>query len=62
VLVSFGAPEVTPALIDPRQRDGTSWCGGPQWPGHVAMRISVSSWATTEDDVRRSLEAIRRVR
>jgi aromatic-L-amino-acid decarboxylase len=62
VLVSFGAPEVTRAVIDRLQRDGTCWCGGTQWQGHVAMRISVSSWATTEDDVRRSLEAIRRVR
>jgi aromatic-L-amino-acid decarboxylase len=45
-------------VIDRLQRDGTCWCGGTEWQGHVAMRISVSSWATTEDDVRRSLEAI----
>ena len=60
VLVSFGAPDVTRAVIDRVQRDGTCWCGGTEWQGHVAMRISVSSWATTDDDVRASLEAIRR--
>ena len=60
VLVSFGAPAVTRAVIDRVQRDGTCWCGGTEWQGHVAMRISVSSWATTDDDVRASLEAIRR--
>jgi glutamate/tyrosine decarboxylase-like PLP-dependent enzyme len=61
VLVSFGAPEATRAVIDRLQRDGTCWCGGTEWQGKVAMRISVSSWATTDDDVTRSLEAIRRV-
>jgi glutamate/tyrosine decarboxylase-like PLP-dependent enzyme len=60
VLVSFGPPETTRAVIDRVQRDGTCWCAGTEWQGQVAMRISVSSWATTEDDVRMSLEAIRR--
>ena len=35
------------------------WCGGTVWQGRTAMRISVSSWATTEADVERSLEGIR---
>jgi glutamate/tyrosine decarboxylase-like PLP-dependent enzyme len=60
VLVSFGSPEVTRAVIDYLQRDGTCWCGGTEWQGRTAMRISVSSWATTEFDVDVSLEAIAR--
>lgn len=60
VLVSFGEGEITRAVIDRVQRDGTCWCGGTEWQGRVAMRISVSSWATSEQDVQRSLEAIRR--
>ncbi len=40
------------------QREGTCWCGGAVWQGHRAMRISVSSWATTDDDVERSLAAM----
>jgi glutamate/tyrosine decarboxylase-like PLP-dependent enzyme len=61
VLVSFGPPEVTRAVIAGIQEDGTCWCGGTEWQGHTAMRISVSSWATTEDDVERSLAAMLRV-
>jgi hypothetical protein len=43
------------------QEDGTCWCGPTLWQGRVAMRISVSSWATTEADVERSLEAMLRI-
>jgi glutamate/tyrosine decarboxylase-like PLP-dependent enzyme len=58
VLVSFGSSERTREVIARVQRDGTCWCGGTVWQGHTAMRISVSSWATTEEDVQRSLAAI----
>jgi glutamate/tyrosine decarboxylase-like PLP-dependent enzyme len=58
VLVSFGSPERTRVVIARVQRDGTCWCGGTVWQGHTAMRISVSSWATTGTDVERSLAAI----
>jgi glutamate/tyrosine decarboxylase-like PLP-dependent enzyme len=60
VLVSFGSAERTRAIIERIQREGICWCGGTVWQGHTAMRISVSSWATTEVDVERSLEAILR--
>ena len=58
VLVSFGSAERTREVIRRVQAEGTCWCGGTVWQGHVAMRISVSSWATTETDVERSLAAI----
>jgi glutamate/tyrosine decarboxylase-like PLP-dependent enzyme len=61
VLVSFGAPEVTREVIRRVQEEGTCWCGGTLWQGRTAMRISVSSWATTAADVEQSLEAIVRV-
>jgi len=61
VLVSFGTPEVTRKVIARVQEDGTCWCGGTVWQGRTAMRISVSSWATTADDVTRSLNAILRI-
>ena len=57
-LVSFGSPTITRAVIDTVQRDGTCWCGGTEWHGRTAMRISVSSWATTADDVEASVAAI----
>jgi len=61
VLVSFGDDETTRKIIAEIQTDGTCWCGGTVWQDHVAMRISVSSWATTEEDVEQSLSAILRV-
>jgi len=61
VLVSFGSAETTREVIRRIQEDGTCWCGGTVWQGKTAMRISVSSWATTEDDVDRSLAAIVRI-
>jgi glutamate/tyrosine decarboxylase-like PLP-dependent enzyme len=60
VMVSFGSPERTREVIRRIQQDGTCWCGGTVWQGHTAMRISVSSWATTEADVERSLAAMLR--
>ncbi len=61
VLVSFGRPEVTREVVRRVQEDGTCWCGGTVWQGKPAMRISVSSWATTESDVEYSLQAILRI-
>jgi glutamate/tyrosine decarboxylase-like PLP-dependent enzyme len=61
VLVSFGSPEETHRVIAAIQTDGTCWCGGTQWHGHTAMRISVSSWATTDDDVEHSAAAVIRI-
>jgi len=58
VLVSFGAPEVTRRVIAAIQQDGTCWCGGTSWQGTLAMRISVSSWATSDADVEQSIAAI----
>jgi glutamate/tyrosine decarboxylase-like PLP-dependent enzyme len=61
VLVSFGSAAVTQAVIRALQEDGTCWCGGTVWQGQTAMRISVSSWATTDEDVEVSVEAMIRV-
>jgi glutamate/tyrosine decarboxylase-like PLP-dependent enzyme len=60
-LVSFGDEDVTRRVIAGIQSDGTCWCGGTVWQGQTAMRISVSSWATTDEDVERSLEAMLRI-
>ncbi len=61
VLVSFGDDETTRRVVASVQQDGTCWCGGTFWQGRAAMRISVSSWATTDEDRQRSLEAILRL-
>ena len=61
VLVAFGDDAATAEVIRGVQREGTCWCGGTSWAGRAAMRISVSSWATADEDVERSLSAILRV-
>ncbi len=43
------------------QEEGTCWAGGSRWNDMDAMRISVSNWATTDEDIRISAQAIRRV-
>jgi glutamate/tyrosine decarboxylase-like PLP-dependent enzyme len=58
VLVSFGDDDRTKRIIEAIQQDGTSWCGGSVWKGRAVMRISVSSWATTDEDVDRSAAAM----
>jgi glutamate/tyrosine decarboxylase-like PLP-dependent enzyme len=58
VLVSFGSAEKTLRTIARLQAEGTCWCGSTVWQGKTAMRISVSSWATTKEDVERSLAAM----
>ncbi len=60
VLVSFGDAEKTRRIIYELQLEGTCWCGGTEWHGETAMRISVSNWVTSHEDVERSLDAIQR--
>ncbi len=68
VLVRFAAPGDDDSAADRRtadviaatQRDGTCWAGGTMWRDRHAMRISVSNWSTTEEDIDRSAEAILR--
>jgi glutamate/tyrosine decarboxylase-like PLP-dependent enzyme len=60
VLVSFGSAAETRRVIARMQNEGVCWCGETIWQDRAAMRISVSSWATTADDVERSLEAMLR--
>ena len=58
VLVGFGDDERTDRVIEKVQRSGECWMGATTWHGQRLMRISVSSWRTTEADVDRSVAAI----
>ncbi len=60
VLVSFGDAARTRQVIERVQHDGTCWCGPTEWHGRTAMRISISSYLTQEEDVERSAAAILR--
>jgi glutamate/tyrosine decarboxylase-like PLP-dependent enzyme len=58
VLVRFGDGERTREVIRRVQEDGTCWLGGTDWQGEHAMRVSVSNWRTTREDVERSTAAV----
>ena len=58
VVVAFGDDARTQRVLAAVQQDGTCWCGGTRWRNRAAMRISVSSWATTDADIERSAAAI----
>jgi glutamate/tyrosine decarboxylase-like PLP-dependent enzyme len=66
VLVEFRPPksddaaaaELTERVIARVQEEGTCWVGGTKWQGRVAMRVSVSNWSTTAEDIDRSAEAM----
>ena len=61
VLVSFGDAALTNRIIKKIQDDGTCWCGGTVWKGTTAMRISVSSWMTSKEDIDTCSTAIIRI-
>jgi glutamate/tyrosine decarboxylase-like PLP-dependent enzyme len=58
VVVAFGDAEKTARVIAAIQYDGVCWAGVTVWRGHTAMRISLSNWSTTDEDVERSLAAM----
>jgi glutamate/tyrosine decarboxylase-like PLP-dependent enzyme len=59
VLVRFAdSDRVTRDVIARVQQEGTCWAGGAEWRGRSVMRISVSNWSTTEEDIDRSAAAI----
>jgi len=44
-------------VLDEVQRSGEAWMGGTTWDGRAAIRIAVSSWRTTEEDIDRTVAA-----
>jgi glutamate/tyrosine decarboxylase-like PLP-dependent enzyme len=60
VCVAFGDDARTRAITQRLIADGTTWMSGSRWHGRDVLRISVSNWSTDEDDLRLSVEALRR--
>lgn len=55
VLVACDSDPETEETLKNLQELRECWCGGSQWFDKKVIRISVCSWATTEEDVRRSV-------
>lgn len=60
VCAGFGDDARTERVLARLLDDGTTWISGSTWRGRRVMRISVSNWSTTDEDVARALDAIRR--
>ena len=60
VCLAFGDDERTRTVAAALLADGTTWMSGSRWHDRAIVRISVSNWSTTDDDVRRSLDALGR--
>ena len=59
VCVSFGSDERTQGVVDRMLADGVAWTSGSRWRGRAVLRIAVSNASTTDEDVARSIEALR---
>ena len=62
VMAALDTDEKTLAWIEAIQNEGICWAGSTHWHGRRAMRISVSSWATTSQDVEQSIQSMLRSR
>jgi glutamate/tyrosine decarboxylase-like PLP-dependent enzyme len=60
VCLSFGSDERTRAVTQAVIEDGTVWMSGSRWRDQEVLRISVSNWSTDAEDIRRSVDAVRR--
>jgi len=45
-------------MIERLQADGTCWASGTTWHGMAALRVAISNWSTTEEDIDRTAAAI----
>ncbi len=62
VLVTCDSAEETMATLRHLQQSGECWCGSGKWHGIPVIRVSVCSWATTEEDISRTVRAFVKVR
>lgn len=60
VLIRVGDPIFTNRVEELIQKDGTAWLGGTTWRGERLLRVAVSNWTTTNDDIDRTIKAINR--
>lgn len=59
MMLQFGSDEETKAVLEEIQKSGTMWCGPSMWKGKSVIRISVSSYSTSREDIDRAVEVIK---
>ena len=59
IMIRFGTDERTKAVLEKIQKSGVIWCGPSIWKGDAVIRISVSSYSTSREDIDRAVEVIK---
>ena len=57
VMIACDTEEMTNATLLNLQNSGECWCGGSRWNDEAVVRVSICSWATTEADIERTVNA-----
>jgi glutamate/tyrosine decarboxylase-like PLP-dependent enzyme len=60
VCLAVGGDERTRSVTECLLSDGTVWMSGSRWHGRDVIRISLSNWSTDQEDIDRSVDALRR--
>jgi glutamate/tyrosine decarboxylase-like PLP-dependent enzyme len=56
VLIRVGDAASTNTVEELIQQDGTVWLGGTTWRGERLLRVAVSNWSTSDQDIERTVE------
>jgi glutamate/tyrosine decarboxylase-like PLP-dependent enzyme len=59
VLFRFETDERTDEVLAEVQRDGRIWLSGTTWDGRKAIRVSVSNWQTSDEEIDLAVEAFK---
>ena len=62
VMITCESDELTERTLKNIQESGEVWCGPSKWQGQYVIRVSVCSWATTEEDISRTVDVFEKAR
>ena len=51
MMIQFSSDEETNAVLAAIQKSGTIWCGSSVFKGRTVIRISISSYSSTREDM-----------
>jgi len=59
LMIRYKDDDSTNKILEQVQQSGKCWCGGSVWHGERVIRLSVCSWATTEEDIKITIAAFK---
>ena len=61
VCIGFDDDARTRRMVQRLLEDGSVWISGSTWHDRAVLRVSVSNWSTTVEDIATGLDAVRRI-